>query len=63
MNDILDMLQHYGIRFDRISDSTVRVYGNFRGYSVVRESEYGIEVDGRIQDKDEFEDWLYSIKI
>ena len=48
----------------KIDYQTLRVYGNFEGYSVVRYAAiYGnnIEVDGKLFDEEEFENWLYSI--
>lgn len=40
------------------------MYGNYDGFSVVRESEQEnyVEVDGRLMTYENFEDWLYSIK-
>ena len=61
---ILGRLISYGIKFEKIDYQTLRVYGNFEGYSVVRYAAiYGnnIEVDGKLFDEEEFENWLYSI--
>ena len=56
---ILGRLISWNIKFEKVDSKCVRVYGNFDGFSVVRESEQEnyIEVDGRL-----FEDWLYVIK-
>lgn len=66
MEYILGRLTSYGIKFDKVDYQTLRVYGNFEGYSVVRYAAiYGnnIEVDGKLYDEEEFENWLYSITI
>ena len=41
------------------------MYGNFDGFSGVRESEQEkyIEVDGKLIDYEDFEDWIWSIKM
>lgn len=64
MTYILGRLISYGIKFEKIDYQTLRVYGKFEGYSVVRYAAiYGnnIEVDGRLFNEEEFENWLYSI--
>ena len=61
---ILGRLISWNVKFKKVDSLTVRVYGNFDGFSVVRESEQEnyIEVDGRLIDYEDFEDWLYVIK-
>ena len=61
---ILGRLLSWNIKFEKVDSKCVRVYGNFDGFSVVRESEQEnyIEVDGRLIDYEDFEDWLYVIK-
>lgn len=61
---ILGRLISWNIKFEKVDNKCVRVYGNFDGFSVVRESEQEnyIEVDGRLIDYEDFEDWLYVIK-
>lgn len=61
---ILGRLISWNIKFEKVDSKCVRVYGNFDGFSVVRESEQEnyIEVDGRLIDYENFEDWLYVIK-
>ena len=61
---ILGRLISWDIKFEKVDSKCVRVYGNFDGFSVVRESgqENYIEVDGRLIDYEDFEDWLYAIK-
>ena len=61
---ILGRLISWNIKFEKVDSKCVRVYGNFDGFSVVRESEQEnyIEVDGRLIDYEDFEDWLYVIK-
>lgn len=64
MEYILGRLISYGIKYEKVTDSTLRVYGNFKGFSVVREANEGwVEVDGRLQDYEDFDNWLYSITI
>ena len=57
-------MQH--IDYENISEDALRIYGNFRGFSVIRKAyDAGndwIEVDGRLMDMEDFENWLYSIK-
>jgi len=64
MTYILGRLISWNIKFEKVDSKCVRVYGNFDGFSVVRESEQEnyIEVDGRLIDYEDFEDWLYVIK-
>ena len=61
---ILGRLISWNIKFEKVDSKCVRVYGNFDGFSVIRESEQEnyIEVDGRLIDYEDFEDWLYVIK-
>lgn len=64
MEYILGRLISYGIKYEKVDYQTLRVYGNFKGYSVVRYAViYGnnIEVDGKLYDEEEFEDWLVAI--
>lgn len=62
---ILGILILWNIKFEKVDNKCVRVYGNFNGFSVIRESEQEnyVEVDGRLIDYDDFEDWIYSIKV
>lgn len=64
MTYILERLISWNIKFEKVDSKCVRVYGNYDGFSVVRESkeENYVEVDGRLMDYEEFEDWLYGIK-
>lgn len=54
---ILGRLISWNIKFEKVDSKCVRVYGNFDGFSVVRESEQEnyIEVDGRLIDYEDFE--------
>lgn len=65
MQHIIDKLQKLHIEYENISDYELRVYGNFKGFSVVRKAfDAGndwIEVNGRLMDVEDFESWLYSI--
>lgn len=64
MEYILGRLISYGIKYEKVDYQTLRIYGNFEGYSVVRYAViYGnnIEVDGKLYDEKEFEDWLIAI--
>lgn len=64
MEYILDRLISFGIKYEKVDYQTLRVYGNFEGYSVVRYAAiYGenISVDGKLYDEEEFEDWLSEI--
>lgn len=65
MTYIEDKLKEWNIRHERVNTDTMRVYGNFEGFSVVRSSEQPgyVQVDGRLMDYGDFEDWLYSIKV
>lgn len=64
MNYILQKLRSYSIRFEIVNDKCIRVYGNFNGYSVIRESNQKdyIEVDGKLITYNDFDKWLYQIK-
>lgn len=61
---ILEKLISWYVKFEKVDNLTVRVYGNFDGFSVVRESkqENYVEVDGRLMDYEDFENWIYEIK-
>lgn len=65
MGYLLDRLISWKIQYEKVDNHCVRVYGNLDGFSVVRESEQGnyVEVDGTLMDYDEFEHWLYSIRM
>lgn len=64
MDYILGRLISYGIKYEKVTDNTLRVYGNFKGFSVVREANDGwVEVDGKLQDYEDFDNWLYSITL
>lgn len=65
MTYILERLILWNIKFEKVDSKCVRVYGNYDGFSVVRESEQEnyVEVDGKLMDYKDFEDWLYSIKM
>lgn len=64
MTYILERLVSWNIKFEKIDSKCVRVYGNYDGFFVVRESEQEnyVEVAGRLMDYEDFEDWLYGIK-
>lgn len=61
---ILEKLISWYVKFEKVDNLTVRVYGKFDGFSVVRESkqENYVEVDGRLMDYEDFENWIYEIK-
>ena len=61
---ILGRLISWNVKFEKVDNRCVRVYGNFDGFSVVREcKQYNyIEVDGRLMDYEDFENWIYEIK-
>lgn len=63
---ILGRLISWNVKFEKVDNLTVIVYGNFNfdGFSVVRESkqENYVEVDGRLMDYEDFENWIYEIK-
>lgn len=62
MEYILGKLIDYHVKYEKITNNTIRVYGNFVGFSVVREAYEGwVEVDGRLIDYDDFDKWIYSI--
>ena len=64
MEYILGRLISYGIKYEKVTDNTLRVYGNFKGFSVVRETNDGwVEVDGKLKDYEDFDNWLYSITL
>ena len=64
MDYILGRLISYGIKYEKVTDNTLRVYGNFKGFSVVREANDGwVEVDGKLQDYEDFDNWSYSITL
>ena len=62
---ILGRLISWNIKFEKADNKSVRVYGNYDGLSVVGETEQEnyVEVDGKLMDYEDFEDWLYSIKM
>ena len=61
---ILGRLISWNVKFEKVDNFTVRVYGNFDGFSIVRESkqENYVEVDGGLMDYEDFETWIYEIK-
>ena len=61
---ILKRLISWNVKFEKVNNLTVRVYRNFDGFSVVRESkqENYVEVDGGLMDYEDFETWIYEIK-
>ena len=61
---ILGRLISWNVKFEKVDNRCVKVYGNFDGFSVVRECKQNnyIEVDGRLMDYDDFENWIYEIK-
>ena len=64
MDYILECLNAYKIKYEKVSEDTLRVYGNFAGFSIVKESNNGcIQVDGRLYDYEDFDDWLYFITL
>ena len=65
MTYILGRLISWNVKFEKVDNRCVRVYGNFDRFSVIRESEQEnyVEVDGKLMNYEDFEDWLYSIKI
>lgn len=66
MKYIFSRLAQYGVKYEQVDYQTLRVYGNFEGYSVIRYAViYGdcIEADGKLLNKEEFEDWLYKMTI
>lgn len=62
MEYILDKLSKYKIKYEMVNNQCLRVYGNFDGYSVIRVPENTVEIDGRLNDYDDFENWLVEIK-
>ncbi len=64
MEYILGRLVSYNVKYEKITNKSLRVYGNFKGFSVVREAHDGwVEVDGKLMDYEDFDNWIYSIKI
>ena len=61
---ILERLISWNVKFEKVDNRCVRVYGNFDGFYVVRECKQDnyIEVDGRLMDYEDFENWIYEIK-
>lgn len=66
---ILGRLISWNVKFEKVDNVTVRVYGPFDTFSIVRESaqENYVEVDGQNMDYEDFENWiieneLYEIK-
>lgn len=64
MEYILGRIISWNVEYEKVTYKCIRVYGNFDGFSVIRENSDGwIEVDGRLMDYEDFEDWLYRIKM
>lgn len=64
MYSILSLFESYYIDYEKTDERTFRVYGSFDGFSVVRTACVGwVEVDGRLMDMEDFEDWLSKINI
>lgn len=65
MTYILERLTSWNVKIEKVDNKCVRVYGNYDGFSVVRESQQKnyVEVDGKLMDYEDFENWLYSIKM
>lgn len=64
MEYILGRIISWSVEYEKVTNKCIRVYGNFDGFSVIRENSDGwIEVDGRLMDYEDFEDWLYGIKM
>lgn len=64
MEYILSRINDYGIKYEKINEKQLCVYGNFKGFSSIREAHNGwVEVDGKLKDYEDFEKWLYSITI
>lgn len=61
---ILGRLISWNVKFEKVDNVTVRVYGPFDAFSIVRESaqENYVEVDGQNMDYENFEDWIYETK-
>lgn len=63
MDYILGRLISWNVRYEKVTNKSINVYGNFDGFSVIREASDGwIEVDGKLIDYEDFEEWLYEIK-
>lgn len=64
MEYILGRIISWNVEYEKVTNKCIRVYGNFDGFSVIRENSDGwIEVDGRLMDYEDFEDWLYRTKM
>lgn len=62
MEYILGRLITHNIKYEKVTNKSLRVYGNFNGFSSVREANDGwVEVDGKLMDYEDFENWLYDI--
>lgn len=62
MEYILEKLNSYYVKYEKVTNDTIRVYGNFDGFSVVRQAYDGwVEVDGRLKDYEDFEEWIVLI--
>ena len=64
MEYILGRLISYGIKYEKVDYQTLRVYGNFGGYSIVRYAAIfgnNIEVNGKLYNEEDFENWLIAI--
>ena len=61
---ILGRLISWNVKFEKVDNVTVRVYGPFDAFSIVRESAQKnyVEVDGQNMDYEDFEDWIYETK-
>lgn len=63
MDYILGRLISWNVKYEKVTNKSINVYGNFDEFSVIREASDGwIEVDGKLMDYKDFEDWLYKIK-
>lgn len=64
MDYILKKILSWNIQYEKVSDDCMRIYGNFDGFSIVRNGPKGyVDVDGKLMDYADFEDWLYQIKL
>lgn len=64
MEYILGRIISWNVEYEKVTNKCIRVYRNFDGFSVIRETSDGwIDVDGELMDYEDFEDWLYRIKM
>lgn len=64
MEYILGRIISWNVEYEKVTNKCIRVYGNFDGFSVIKENSDGwIEVDGRLMDYEDFDNWLYSITL